>query len=138
MYCQNCGELIEPGEVFCTQCGSRVGTAGYGNKSSAGNRSYGIRDLGREGVPGSRLALFGIVFCLLSIVVGEIGMITSFVAVILLIAARICGFRSIWIWIGVLVSCGLCMNALMIESYRASLETSLFIGNMIGFLGLFF
>ncbi len=120
MFCTNCGSKMMNGEQFCTKCGAKLDNGLETKrirprvKAMEAKKSYGLGDLGKEGVPGSRRAAFGIVITLISIVLGPLGFITSFCGAYLLLAARVNGFKSIWIWIGVVVGVVLFFNSLAI------------------------
>ena len=105
-------------------------------------KSYSLGDLGKDGVPGSKVAAFGVVITLLSLVMGSLGIFTTIIAFILLIIARNKGFKSIWIWVGTVACVFLFFRAVSravsISEAETSLSNALFFNNMFSFLGLFF
>ena len=83
MYCTNCGCKIKKGERFCTKCGEKLDMELYekrikpiGENRRETQKSYSLGDLGKDGVPGSKVAAFGVVITLLSLVMGSLGIFT--------------------------------------------------------------
>ena len=145
MYCTNCGCKIKKGERFCTKCGEKLDMELYekrikpiGENRRETQKSYSLGDLGKDGVPGSKVAAFGVVITLLSLVMGSLGIFTTIIAFVLLIIARNRGFKSIWIWVGTGACVFLFFRAVSISEAETSLSNALFFNNMFSFLGLFF
>ena len=143
MFCTNCGSKMMNGEQFCTKCGAKLDNGLETKrirprvKAMEAKRSYSLGDLGKEGVPGSKTAAAGMAFTLLSIVVGELGVFTAFIGVIVLLGARLKGFKSIWIWIGIAAGVVLGFNAMSIMMYHTELSNALFFSNLFSFISLF-
>ena len=145
MYCTNCGFKIKKGERFCTNCGEKLDMELYekkikpiGKQQKEPPRSFNLGDLGKDGIPGSKVAAFGLVITLISMVMGSMGIITTMIALLLLLVARIRGFKSIWIWIGCIACVFLFFRAISISQAETSLSSALFFNNLFGFFGLFF
>ena len=135
MYCTNCGFKIKKGERFCTNCGEKLDMELYekkikpiGKQQKEPPRSFNLGDLGKD----------GIVITLISMVMGSMGIITTMIALLLLLVARIRGFKSIWIWIGCIACVFLFFRAISISQAETSLSNALFFNNLFGFFGLFF
>ena len=143
MYCTSCGNEVGKGEKFCTKCGAILDMDLYTKRTKPktkkapkeAGRTYSLGDLGKDGIPGSKVAAFGLVITLLSIIMGSMGLWTVPIALLLLIIAYCRGFRSIWIWIGISVCALLFIRALWI--FCAEVEASAY-GGIAGFLSIFF
>ena len=70
-------------------------------------QSYGLGDLGKDGIPGSKLAMFGLVITLVTAFMGSLGCFTSLIGIGILIAAYLKGFKSTWVWVG--IALGVCL-----------------------------
>ena len=147
MNCTNCGGKMKIREKFCTKCGAaantdlnikRIRPNVMDEQKKEKSKSFGFSDLGKDGIPGSKLAAFGLILTLLTIVMGSSGALTAFIAVILLVSARIRGFKSIWIWMGIVCCFFLYDRATAISYRETQYSNALFFNNVFGFLDLFF
>ena len=92
MYCTKCGSNMKSGERFCTTCGEKLDmdlntkrirpNVKYVYRASAKvQQSYGLGDLGKDGIPGSKLAMFGLVITLVTAFMGSLGCFTSLIGI---------------------------------------------------------
>ena len=149
MYCTKCGSNMKSGERFCTTCGEKLDmdlntkrirpNVKYVYRASAKvQQSYGLGDLGKDGIPGSKLAMFGLVITLVTAFMGSLGCFTSLIGIGILIAAYLKGFKSTWVWVGIALGVCLLCRSFAILSAELDCANQRAWDDMMGIVGIFF
>lgn len=81
MFCKNCGNRLNPGEVFCSKCGARVEDGSSQNSTTEG---YPVQD--SKAGKNNTMAILSIVFGVLGFFVA--GLICGILAICMSVSAK--------------------------------------------------
>lgn len=81
MFCKNCGNRLNPGEVFCSKCGARVEDGSSQNSTTEG---YPVQD--SKSGKNNTMAILSIVFGVLGFFVA--GLICGILAICMSVSAK--------------------------------------------------